>query len=91
MDHSPPGSSVHGILQTRILEWAAMPSSSRGSSQPRDQTHVSCISCTGSRVLYHKRHLESPKGETDVFKLPLEESHSEVGNPGFGLFTLSEK
>ena len=41
MDHSPPGSSVHGILQARILEWVAMPSS-RG-SRPRDQTHVSCI------------------------------------------------
>ena len=37
MDCSPPGSSVHGILQARILEWVAMPSS-RGSSQPRDRT-----------------------------------------------------
>ena len=35
MDCSPPGSSVHGILQARILEWVAMPSS-RGTSQPRD-------------------------------------------------------
>ena len=35
MDCSPPGSSVHGILQERILEWVAMPSS-RESSQPRD-------------------------------------------------------
>ena len=42
MDCSPPGSSVHGILQARILEWVAMPSS-RGSSQPRDLTGVSCI------------------------------------------------
>ena len=42
MDCSPPGSSVHGILQARILEWVAMPSS-RGSSQPRDQTCVSYI------------------------------------------------
>ena len=42
MDCSLPGSSVHDILQAKILEWAAMPSS-RGSSQPRDQTHVSCI------------------------------------------------
>ena len=41
-DYSPPGSSVHGIFQARILEWVAMPSS-RGSSQPRDQTHVSCV------------------------------------------------
>ena len=38
-DCSPPGSSVHGTLQARILEWVAMPSS-RGSSQPRDQTQV---------------------------------------------------
>ena len=42
MDCSPPGSSVHGILQARILEWVAI-SFSRGSSQPRDRTWVSCI------------------------------------------------
>ena len=42
MEHSPPDSSVHGILQARILEWAAIPSSRR-SSRPRDQTQVSCI------------------------------------------------
>ena len=42
MDCSPPGSSVHGILQARILEWAAMPFS-RGSYQPRDRTQVSHI------------------------------------------------
>ena len=41
-DQSLPGSSVHGILQARILEWVAMPSS-RGSSQLRDQTCVSCF------------------------------------------------
>ena len=41
-DCSPPGSSVHGILQARILEWVAMPSS-RGSSQPRDRAQVSRI------------------------------------------------
>ena len=40
----PQGSSVHGILQARILEWVAMPSS-RVSSQARDQTRVSCSSC----------------------------------------------
>ena len=48
-DCSPPGSSVHGILQARILERVAMLSSS-GSSPPRDQT---CISCIGTQVLYH--------------------------------------
>ena len=42
MDCSPPGSSVHGILQARILEWVAI-SSSRESSQPRDWIWVSCI------------------------------------------------
>ena len=42
MDCSRPGSSVHGILQTRILEWVAI-SSSRGSSRPRYQTHISCL------------------------------------------------
>ena len=39
MDCSPPGSAVHGILQARILDWIAMPSS-RGSFQPRDQSQV---------------------------------------------------
>ena len=42
MGCSPPGSTVHGILQARILEWVALPSS-RGSFQPRDQTQVFCI------------------------------------------------
>ena len=42
MDCSPPGSSVHGILQARTLEWVAI-SFSRGSSLPRDRTCVSCI------------------------------------------------
>ena len=49
---SPPGSSVHAILQARILEWVAMPSSTE-SSWPRDWTHVSYISCIGRWVLYH--------------------------------------
>ena len=52
MDCSLPGSSVHGILQTRILEWVAVPSSG-GSSCPRDQTQVSCISWVGRWVSYH--------------------------------------
>jgi len=42
MDCSLPGSSVHGILQARIPEWLAMPSS-RGPSQLRDRTHIFCI------------------------------------------------
>ena len=39
MDYSPPGSSAHGILQARTLEWVAI-SSSRGSSRPRDRTRL---------------------------------------------------
>ena len=58
MDCSPPGSFVHGILQAGILEWAAM-SSSRGSSPPRDQTHVSYVACFDRWVLYHYRPLGS--------------------------------
>ena len=44
LDCSPPGSSAHGISQARIREWVAI-SSSRGSSRPRDRTHISWISC----------------------------------------------
>ena len=46
MDCSPPGSSVHGVLQARILERVAI-SSSRRPSRPRVQTRVSCTSCIG--------------------------------------------
>ena len=48
---SPPGSSIHGILQARILEWVAI-SFSKGSSWPRDWTNVSWISCTGRQIFY---------------------------------------
>ena len=50
MNCSPLGSSVHGILQARILEWVATLSSGE-SSWPKDRTRVSCISCNGRRVL----------------------------------------
>ena len=56
MDCSPPDFSVYGISQVRILEWVAN-SFSRGSSQPRDQTHISCI---GRQVLYHWATREAP-------------------------------
>ena len=57
MDYTPPGSSVHGIFQARILKWTLIPSS-KGSSQPKDPTHI--ISCIGSGGLYHQLHLGSP-------------------------------
>ena len=53
---SPPGSSVSGILQARILYWIAM-HSSRRSLQSRDQTSIFYLSCIGRRVLYHQHHL----------------------------------
>ena len=53
MDYRAPGSSVHGIFQARILEWVAI-SFSRGSSQPRDRTHASCL---GRQILYQLCHL----------------------------------
>ena len=48
MDCSQPVSFTHGILQARTLELVAM-SSFKGSSSPRDQTHISCVSCTAGR------------------------------------------
>ena len=52
MDYIPPGCTVHGTLQARILECVDI-SYSRGSSQPRDWTLVSCISCIGRWIPYH--------------------------------------
>ena len=49
MDCSPPGSSVHGVSQPRILEWVTI-SFSRGSPWPRNRT---CTSCIGRQILYH--------------------------------------
>ena len=59
MDYSPPGSSVHGILQAGIMDGVVMPSST-GPSWPRDQIPVSYVSCIGRQALYHYCHLGSP-------------------------------
>ena len=56
---SPPGSSAHGILQARILEWVII-SFCRGSSRPRDGTHISYVSYIGGRVLYQLSYQGSP-------------------------------
>ena len=60
MDFSPPDSSVHEISQARILEWVAI-SLSRGSSWPRDQTHISCGSYLARRLLYNWATREAGK------------------------------
>ena len=57
VDCSPPGSSVHGILQARILEWVTMPSSN-GSSQPRDRIQLSHIAGTLYRLSHQGREEE---------------------------------
>ena len=59
MNCSPPGSSVCAIFQARILEQDAI-SLSRGSSRPRDRTHISCVSCIGRQILYPLRLQRSP-------------------------------
>jgi len=62
MDYNHTGSSVHEIIQAGILEWVAIPFS-RGSSQPRDQTHVSCI---GRQILLPLSHQGNPRLETGI-------------------------
>ena len=61
-DCSPPGSSVHRIFRLRILAWTAI-SSSRGSSQPRDQTRLSCISSIDRQILYQLGHQSEVKNK----------------------------
>ena len=60
MDYRPAGSSVHGIFQARILEQVSI-SFFRGSSQPRDRTRISCISCIGRQVLSQLSHQVSSR------------------------------
>ena len=68
---SPPSSSVHGILQARVLEWVAI-SFSRGSSQPRDQTQVSHIAdrcfnlCTTRKALKYKNTVSQKTSYRDT-------------------------
>ena len=83
LDWSPPGSSVHGILQARILTWVAMLFSNR-SSWPRDQTRVSYVSCICRPVLYHlgspaKVRFSSSTGFPSKAKVSLENSWFEDG------------
>ena len=84
MDYSPLGSSVHGILQARTLEWVAMPFS-RGSSGPRNWTcisPVSPISCTGRRVLYHLEKAMATHSSTLGWKIPRTEEPGRLQSMG---------
>ena len=62
LDYSPPSSSVHGILQVRILEWVAMPFS-KGSSQPRDRIQVSCVFCIAGSFFEDKKWFKLTLGK----------------------------
>ena len=64
MNCSPPGSSVHEILQAKVLEWAAI-FSSRGYSQPRNRTRVSYVSCIAGRSHQGSPH---PGAYTEAIK-----------------------
>ena len=68
MDCSLPDSSVHGTFQVGILKQVAI-SYSKGSSQPRDQTHISCVSFIGKWILYHHttwREIWGPDGQSPL-------------------------
>ena len=69
MGCSPPGSSVHGILQARTLEWVPFPFP--GSSQSRDGTRVSYVSCFGRQILYHWATWEAQAHPTVLYNLHL--------------------
>ena len=64
LNYSPPGSSVHGIFQARILECATI-SYSRGSAKPGDQTHVACVSCITGGFFTHWATQEALSGPGD--------------------------
>ena len=63
MDCRPPGSSVHGLSQARILEWVSF---SRGSSQPEDWF---CVSCIGRWILYHQEPQRKPEIYFTYYKI----------------------
>ena len=78
--YSPPGSSVHGIHQARILEWVTIPFS-RGSSWPRDQTYVSCVGQTDSLLLSHQVQVKCRQKKENEIYLLLLFTHSIFGLP----------
>ena len=79
MHYSPPGSSVHGLLPARILEWVVM-LSSRGSSQPRDQPCIFYVSCIGRWIPGSSWGKESAYNAEDPSSMP-----GLVSSPGEGI------
>ena len=85
--HQTPLST--GLLQESTLEWVAMPSS-RGSSLPRDRTHVSYFSCNGRQVLYHWCYRGSPRSLNSERTSILVSLSINLGDLLFFLSTLSD-
>ena len=83
MDFSLPGSSVHGILQARILEWAALPSS-RKSFQSRDWTQVSCLAARFITIWATREALSKGEGRGYFSKGTLVCRHVWLPRPGGG-------
>ena len=84
VDCSLPGSSVHEILQARILGRVALPSS-RGSTEPKDQTSVSYVSCTGRWVMTSATW-EAPKIYSNKINL---ENVTDCGNIFFNCSVMA--
>ena len=87
VDCSPPGSSVHGILQARILEWVAIPFS-RESSPSRDQTWVSYITGRFFYSLSHQGSLGFWNLWLNIFHLVVKNSSSDSASSPFSLFVF---
>ena len=68
MDCSPPGSFVHGILHASILEWVSIPFS-KGSSQLRDWTRISCVSCIAGGFFTTEPPGKSLRNSVLIFKV----------------------
>ena len=85
MDYSPPGSSVYVIFQARILEWVSI-SFSRESSQFKDRTHVSCVSCINRWILYHWATREAHS--LSLFPYSLLRSYSLLDGFYFSYYTV---
>ena len=79
MDCSTPGSSVQRISQARVLEAVAI-SSSRGAARPRDQTHISYVSCTGRQILYQ---LLYPAPNSNTAEVSWEDKGANITNKLF--------
>ena len=79
MNCSPPGSSVYGVSQARMLEWVVT-SYSRGASQPTDPTRVSCI---GRQVLYYSATWEALANSTVKKLVRRKVNHNFAGKQSF--------